>query len=72
MFSGSIMIQLLRIISARMKDVTTFILLHLAYLLGIGVTSLVAKLVGKHFLNMNPEGSSWKKHPAQNNLDTMY
>ena len=33
-------------------EIVNFILLIPAYILGIGLTSIVAKIVGKHFLNL--------------------
>ncbi len=37
------------------------ILLIPAYLIGIGATSLIAKLIGKHFLRAKDTSSTWVK-----------
>jgi ABC-type antimicrobial peptide transport system permease subunit len=38
-----------------------FLVLHVVYFLGIGVTACVARVVGKHFLTYQHSTSSWQK-----------
>jgi hypothetical protein len=35
------------------------VFLFIAYVLGVGLTSLVAKMVGKHFLNCKPRAKTY-------------
>ncbi len=53
--------------------VVNFILLTIVYIVGVGITSLVAKLVGKKFLNLDKkrrpsywEDKDLKKEPMEN------
>lgn len=54
------------------KIVFHWIFLHLAYFFGVGVTSVVAKIFGKHFLNTAPTNSTWQKRNQDQTLKTMY
>lgn len=43
------------------------LLLFVVYILGVGLTSLVARLFGKHFLNMKPSKKSyWEDYNLSN------
>lgn len=51
-------------------DIVNFILLSVVYFIGVGIVSLVAKLAGKHFLDLKSNSSSWierklKKRPIR-------
>jgi hypothetical protein len=54
------------------KVISSFVFLHLAYGIGIGVTALVAKCMGKHFLHTSIQHSTWEKRNQKQQLDTMY
>lgn len=43
--------------------IVNFILLAIVYFIGIGLTSVIAKLLGKHFLDLKSKKSSnWAEH----------
>ena len=43
--------------------IVNFILLSVVYFIGIGLTSLIAKMFGKHFLELKPKkASNWIEH----------
>lgn len=51
-------------------NIVNFILLSIVYFIGVGIVSLTAKLVGKHFIDLKNSGSSWvqrklKKRPIE-------
>ncbi len=51
-------------------DVVNFILLFAVYAVGVGIVSIIAKLLGKHFMDLKSSGSSWvirnlKKRPVE-------
>lgn len=51
-------------------DIVNFILLFIVYFTGVAVVSIIAKLLGKHFMDLNSNGSSWiirklKKRPIE-------
>jgi len=54
------------------RKVTDFILLHLSYLVGIGLPSFVAKLVKKSFLDIHPQKTNWKKYMTRGSMSDMY
>ena len=43
-------------------DVTNFIFLLPVYLLGVGVTSIIAKIFGRHFLNLKKKDKKAKTY----------
>ena len=44
-------------------NIVNFILLIPVYFIGVGLTSIIAKLLGKHFLNLKKRGkTNWTKH----------
>ena len=45
-----------------MGNIVNFILLLPVYFLGVGITSIIAKLLGKHFLSTKKGNSTWTKH----------
>lgn len=55
-----------------MQKVMTFLLLHLAYMVGIGITSIVGKLLKRSFFPMRPVKSNWVKHKTSGPIKTMY
>lgn len=63
--------KLLKQYSALIQKITTFMFLHIAYYLGIGVTSLVGKLVSFSFLPKATK-STWIKHKTGESMRTMY
>lgn len=63
-------VQGFRNFSRWITDIINFILLFIVYFIGIGVVSVVSKLLGKHFLDLKNSGSSWvmrnlKKRPIK-------
>jgi len=54
------------------QAIINFLFLNLAYFLGIGITSIIAKVVGKHFLEMEAKKTSWQKYSKSKDLKTMY
>ena len=51
-------------------DIVNFILLFIVYFIGVGIVSIIAKLVGRHFIDLKSSGSSWverklKKSPIE-------
>lgn len=51
-------------------NIINFILLFFVYIFGIGIVSVISKLLGKHFLDLKSKGSSWiirklKKRPME-------
>jgi hypothetical protein len=42
----------MKIYGANVTSVTNFILLLPVYFIGVGITSIIAKITGKHFLNL--------------------
>lgn len=61
-----------RIVFQRSKDITSFIFLSLSYVIGVGLTSIIAKLLGKFFLNMKPEKTTWVVHHNDSLWEHMY
>ena len=48
---------------ANVANVTNFILLFFAYLIGVGLTAIFAKIFGKHFVSLKKTGkeSHWQE-----------
>lgn len=51
-------------------DIINFVLLFTVYFIGIGIVSIIAKLLGKHFIDLKNTGTSWvtrklKKMPIE-------
>ena len=51
-------------------DAVNFVMLFFLYLIGIGIVSIVSKLLGKRFMDLKSSGSSWvirklKKRPIE-------
>lgn len=55
-----------------MTQLTTRIALSLVYVLGIGGTSLVARLFGKKFLQSKFTASSWQPITGSTKLEKMF
>lgn len=49
-----------------------FLFANLFYFLGVGLTSLLAKLFGKQFLDKKKQGSSWQAAKNKLNLDRQF
>jgi hypothetical protein len=58
--------------SEKSRLISSFIFLHIAYYIGIGITSVIAKISGKHFLDSSLENSTWVKRNENNEIDRMY
>ena len=50
-----------------MSSIINFILLSVAYFIGIGVVSMIAKIFGKHFLDIKTRNrkSNWQAHKLE-------
>jgi hypothetical protein len=64
--------KLIKRIRNKIQAATNFLLLNLAYFLGIGISSIIAKLAGKHFLEMKTKRTNWQKYTKSKNLKKMY
>ena len=42
------------------QHIINLVVLHLFYIFGVGLTSVISKLTGKHFLVKNVPTSTWK------------
>ena len=60
--------------SDNISTIINFILLSMVYLIGIGLTSITAKIFGKHFLDMkNKKDSYWHNLKLKNkNIEEYY
>lgn len=59
-----------RSFSLLITDIVNFILLSIVYFIGVGIVSIIAKMLGKHFIDLKNNGSSWvarklKKRPME-------
>lgn len=61
-----------RKISKIINKIVSTILLFTIYYVGIGTTSLAAKIVNKNFLNLTPQKSNWETPTGSNNKEKMY
>lgn len=54
--------------------VVNLFLMFFVYIIGVGATSLFSKLIGKHFLDLKPNKSSYwvKRKPIQNKIEDYY
>jgi len=59
-------------ISVYQKRFFTWIFLQAIYLLGLGLTSLVARAVGARFLGVKKGDTAWKQHAKTIDTKTMY
>jgi hypothetical protein len=62
----------LSVVANLVRRLVSTLLLFVAYIAGIGVASLLGKLVGKSFLSLAPKRSSWSYFPKHLNQHTMY
>ena len=62
----------LRAFAETSKKINILVLTTLMYILAIGITSLIAKTVGKRFLLYNPDHGTWEPFPQHNNPATMF
>ena len=59
----------------KVTDVINFILLFFVYYLGVGLTSIIAKVFRKHFLDLNfkDKNSYWVRHKqTSKKIDEFY
>ena len=59
-------------ISASLTEVINKILLFVAYVVGIGIPSILYKLADKRFLKMNPSKSTWESPSGSEKIEKMY
>jgi len=59
-------------LSKKLQHIQTIILLNFVYFLGIGSTSLVAKVAKKRFLSSTDNSSNWKKYTSSQKIEMMY
>lgn len=43
------------------QEIFNYLVLNVVYLIGIGLTAIFAKVIGKNFLTSHYKDSSWKK-----------
>ncbi|NCN87705.1 MAG: hypothetical protein GW941_02300 [Candidatus Pacebacteria bacterium] len=60
------------IIKPKIDNVIEKIALHFVFMLGIGLTAIVSKLLFKKFLVKHHSFTSWKRKLTKNNLNKMY
>ncbi len=58
--------------SKAIQSLVNWILLHLIYLVGFGITSLISKLMRKRFLGSFPKDSAWSKPTESSDLNKMF
>lgn len=63
---------LLKKISIALTELINKTVLLLAYLVGIGISSIFYKLLGKRFLNLRPDKSTWDTPSGSGEIDKMY
>lgn len=66
------MIRFLKRLSHVLQKTTTIVFLHLAYVVGIGVTSGIGKVLKRSFFSVHPVKSNWIKHKTDGSIKTMY
>ncbi len=67
-----IMLYLWIYFQKKVNFIINFIFLHFAYYIGIGITSIIAKIIGKIFLNIRNDQTSWHKINRKQSLKRMY
>ena len=66
-------INIFRAFNKKSKHLTSVIFLHAAYFIGIGITAVCGKLIGKHFLPVVTKNtSSWVRHVSDSEFERMY
>lgn len=60
------------LILTKIRSLFEKIMLTFLYIVGIGITSLIAKLLRKSFLNLQVKKTTWEKPSGSRNLETMY
>ena len=58
--------------SKMIQSLVNWILLHLIYLVGFGITSLISKLMRKRFLDSFSKNSAWSKPTGSDDLNKMF
>lgn len=66
------MLTLLKNINAKSQQVFRLILLYVTYVFGIGTSSILGRLLGKHFLGEPPGKTAWKKSDNNHNPEHMF
>jgi hypothetical protein len=62
-----------RFVQKKVQKILNFVLLHIIFVFGIGLPSLVAKVLGKQFLPSKPlKPSTWIAHSSSQNIERMY
>lgn len=61
-----------RRLSQALQCINTAVFLHAAYILGIGVVSIVGRLFGARFLDEKAKKTNWKKPMGSKDPDRMY
>lgn len=64
--------KIFRRFSSKLQAITSTIFLSLSYVVGIGVSSCVGKVIGKRFLKESPAVSMWENHVRDVTTDRMY
>ena len=59
-------------ISKFQKKVFSWIFLQVIYFIGIGLPSLCGKIFQVQYLDQKNKKTTWKSHPTQIDLDTMF
>ena len=64
--------ELIKQLLDKIQLVVQTILLNIVYVIGIGGTSLIAKLFRKKFINTSTEKTTWEKPSESENYENMY
>ncbi|MCL4208919.1 hypothetical protein KJZ63_04815 [Patescibacteria group bacterium] len=59
-------------IKKRIDKLIEKIALHFIYFVGVGLTAIVAKIVGNKFLIKEHTQTSWKKYKISKNINKMF
>lgn len=62
----------LKKLSGKLKDFNQLVFLNLIYFIGIGLTSLIARVAGHKFITVVMSKSTWTKYRSLGKLEEMY
>lgn len=62
----------LKKLSGKLKDFNQLVFLNLIYFIGIGLTSLIARVAGHKFITVVMSKSTWTKYRRLGKLEEMY
>jgi len=62
----------LKLFSTKFQNLVEKIILIFVYIVGIGITSIIAKILKVDFLKMQPKKSTWEKPSGSKKLESMY